>query len=158
MKFVHVNEVIECCQVEAIANKLDPSPTSRLRRLCRDYSKKFHTPYHEVLQLDIEFVILAIYEEQLDDLDSLENLELLMDRVYSIEDPNYEKHKEYDIQQFIKDAEEEEQERLRTGKPVFQKKKKQVAKQPVESPKLGKELPKSGGINLSYLERQDQEE
>jgi hypothetical protein len=155
MNFLHISEIIECCQVEAIANKLDPTNAVRWQRFCRDYSKVFNTPYHQVLQMDPEFVILAVYEEQLDNVDVEEKMEELMDRVLSIEDPDYEKTKEQDILEFMRMSEEEEEERIKAGKPVFQKKKKSI---PKKEEKLPENLPTSGGINLSYLEKLDREE
>jgi hypothetical protein len=155
---LHIVDVIEFCQVEAIANKISPNAASRWRNFCRIYSKAFSTKYTEVLEMDPEFVITAVFELELDSVDVTDKMEELMDRVYSIEDPNYEAAKEHDLQEFIDQALEEEEERLKKGKPIFiPRKRKQevkVEKKPEEKPK---ELPKEGYLNLSYLAKEEEE-
>ncbi len=155
MDFLSLHELIQCCQVEAIANRLDPTIISRYKDFCREYSRLFSTPYHLVLEFDPEFVISTVLDERLDGIDIDEKMEDLMDRVYSIEDPNYEKSKEQDLQAFIDQSLEEEQERLKQGRPVFQKTKKSISKK--EEP-LKEKLPTGGYVNLSYLENLDKEE
>lgn len=151
MAFIHISDIIELCQVEAIADKLLPTSASRWRKLCREYSSMFHTPYKDVLEMDPEFVILSVYEKELDDIDINDKLEDLMERVYTIEDPDYEVAKEKDLVDFIKDAEEEEAERVKENRPVFGKKKALLNK---EEPT--KEQPKGGFIDLSYLSKEEE--
>lgn len=149
MEFLHLSEIIEFCQVESVANKLSPNYASRWRSICRSYSKLFSTPYHEVLKMDAEFVILAVFEEELDEINPIDKVHELMDRVFAIEDPDYQASQERDLQDFIKDAEEEEEARIKQGKPVYVPPKK-------KSKEKSKELPKEGFIDLSYLEKEDQ--
>ena len=40
-----------------------------VRKILREYSKKFHTPLHEVYELPIEHVLRAYYEEVFEDLE-----------------------------------------------------------------------------------------
>lgn len=148
---IHISEIIEICRVEAIAYRLQPDQASIWRNFCRDYSKLFHTPYHDVLAMSPEFVILAVLEERLDETNPVERREDMMDRIYQAEDPNYESTKEQDLQAFIADAEAEEEERIKAGRPVFVPKPKK--KQPDE-PK--KDAPKEGYINLAYLAKEEQ--
>lgn len=156
MAFLHLADIIEFCQVEAVANRIDPTAVARWRRFCRDYSQTFHTSYHLVLEMDPEFVILAVLEQQLDEVDPVEKIHDLMDRIYSIEDPNYEASKERELQDFIKDAEEEEEERIKDNKPIYVPKKK--AAKPAEPAKPKKELPKSGFVDLSYLAKEEEDQ
>lgn len=149
---ITLKDIVDFCRVESVASKLNPTEEARWRKFCRDYSKKFFTPLHEVYNMDPEFVILQVLEEQLDDVDPVEHLETLMNVVYGVEDPNFEATQEKDLQEFIKDAEEEEESRVAEGRAIYQPKKKKSE----EKPK--KELPKQGYLNLSYLEKQDQEE
>ena len=143
----NLSEVIEMASVEAIAHKLHPTAASTWRNFCRYYSKIFHTPYHEALKMSPEFVISAVLEERLDEVIVLDKMEELMDRIYVAEDPNYESHKEKDLQSWIKDVEEEESLRLKEGKPVNTKK----MKYPPKKEEAPKELPKEGFVNLAYL-------
>jgi hypothetical protein len=45
------------------------SPDYAVRAIMRAYSKKFHTPLHEVCELPIEFVLRAYYEEVFEELE-----------------------------------------------------------------------------------------
>lgn len=149
-----LRELVELCRAEAISCKLSHTEASAWRSYCREYSKMFHTPYHLVLDMEPEFVVLAVCEDNLDDINVEENLENLMNRIYTIEDPSYEASQEQELQDWIKDAENEEKDRVSEGRPVHSKKKKTVPKKPVEEKK---EARKEGYLDLSYLEKQDNE-
>ena len=92
---IDFKDLLDTCQAEAIANKLSPTESSIWRSLARSYSKLFSTPLHLVLNMDSEHVILNVYEYQLKDLDEdkIENLEHLMETIYTIEDPDYDAKK-----------------------------------------------------------------
>jgi len=53
--------------LEAVRNSSDWS--SQYRRVCRWYSKTFHTPLHTVIDLDEVFVLQTYYEEMYEGLD-----------------------------------------------------------------------------------------
>ena len=158
MSYLHINEIIELARVEAVAFKLHPNAASTWRNFCRDYSKLFSTPYHEVLLMSPEFVISTVLEERLDEVPVIEKMEELMERIYTAEDPNYESSKEKDLQSWIQDVEIEENQRVKAGKPINLKKKsykkEQEAKPKEEAPK---DLPKEGFINLAYLANNENE-
>lgn len=159
MSFVSISDIVDLCQAEAVANRLDSNSAYRWRRFCREYSKAFSTPYHQVLEMDPEFVILATYELELDDVNPLDKIHDLMDRIYSIEDPNYEASKERELQDFIKQAEEEEDDRVNANAPVYvPKKKNKKVSVPDKPQEVLKELPKEGYVNLAYLSKQDSED
>lgn len=147
---VHIADIIEICRVEAIAYKLQPDQASIWRNFCRDYSKLFHTELHLVLAMSPEFVISQVLEERLDEINPVERREDLMDRIYLAEDPDYESTKEKELQDFIKDAEEEEEERIRNGRPVFVPK----GKTKLET----KAVPKEGYVNLAYLAKEEEDQ
>lgn len=149
------------CQAQALSDKLRPGDEAVWRQFCRKYSRIFHTPLHVVELLDPAKVILAIYEDQLEEVDVDENMEAILDLIYSLEDPDYFKEKRDDLKQFIKDAEKEEEIRQEIGKPIHRLlaeedsvslKKSTPEKAPAP---LNKNLPQGGGINLAYLEKEE---
>jgi hypothetical protein len=150
-------ELLDTCKAEAIANTLIQNEISVWRQICRNYSQKFATPLHMCLDGTIppEDIMLAEFESQLDGFDEEKDLEPILEQIYRIEDPNYEEEKSKELKDFMAKVAEEERERIRLGKPIH----KAMAKEPnlentSENP-IPKELPKSGGINLSYLEKHD---
>jgi hypothetical protein len=154
-----LKELIDTCKAEAIAYKLYPNALSEWRWFCRQYSKLFNTALHIVETMDPEHVILHIYEEQLEEVDAVEHIDELMRKIYAIEDPEFEKLQEDDLQNFVKMAEEEEKERLASGRPVHKQELDEPSLLPksVPKPKTFKELPKEGFLNLSHLENSDDE-
>lgn len=157
------NDLAEYCQAKALADKLHYTDEASWRSFCRRYSKLFHTPLHVVETLDAATVLLAVYEEQLDDVDLDNNMEVILDMIYTLEDPEYAKQKKDELKQFIKDSEDEEEERQKTGRPIHKlladENKASRQKTLLETPPtLDPKLPHSGGINLSYLEKFDRSE
>lgn len=149
-----LKELIDTCKAEAIAYKIAPSDLSEWRWFCRQYSKLFNTALHLVEHMDPEHVILHVYEEQLEDVDTIERIDELMRKIYAIEDPEFEAEQEQDLQDFISKAEEEEVVRIASGRLVH----KQELDEPSLAPKQNfKQLPKEGFINLSHLENSDDE-
>lgn len=152
-------ELLESCEAEALLGKLESTEETVWRYICRQYSIKFHTPLHVVMNdLDPREVILAHYEGQLEDVDTEENIEKLLDSVYTLQDPEYAQQKRDDLANDIKQYEAEEAARIKAGRPIH----KAMAND--DSP-LGPDLPKKtsnvateetrpthGSINLSYLE------
>ena len=153
---IDFSELLEYCRIEAIASKMSPTEDSIYRSICRDYSEMFHTPLHMVLEMDPLHVVLNVYEKQAEGMDTTDyqKLELIMDTIMGIEDPNYEAKKSKEQEEFDRKAELEEEERIKAGKPIYQPKKKTLSKNE-EAP--DKKLPKGGLINLDYLAKQDSE-
>ena len=137
-----VYELIEIAKLKAILSKLQPDEAFTWRSIEREYSKTFHTPLHEVRKLDPEEVMLALCEDGLERFNTDEESELqaVLDNLYSIEDPEYDRKRDEEEIAYNEQAVREEEEKLR---------KKELKKKAKETP--AKELPKSGGINLSYL-------
>lgn len=161
MSALEFKDLLDFCQAEAIANKLSPTEASVYRAICRSYSKMFHTPLKKVIEMDAEHVILNVYEEQLEAVDEekYEHLEKMLDTIYQIEDPNYERTKSEAFEDDIRMYEREEEERIRLGKPVHPSLAKKDKKTVLENEKDPPEnLPKGGSIDLSYLEKLDQED
>jgi hypothetical protein len=105
-------DLLTYCRIHAISTCFNPTEESIYRDACRSYSKTFHTPLEDVFKLDPEVVFLANYEEQLSDIDLEENVESLLEQIYAIEDPDYFKSKEDDLQQFIQKVQQEEYEKV----------------------------------------------
>jgi len=151
---IEFKELLEYCQAEAIANKFAPTEVSVWRALCRTYSEKFHTPLVQVLEMDPEHVILNVYEAQSESLDTddYQKLEHIMDTLQTIKDPEYERVKMNEQAEFDRRAEEEEAERIKAGRPVYQGKSKSLFKKD-QAPEDQK--PTGGSINLDYLSKMD---
>lgn len=143
---VSFKDIMDLCNAQALADKLEPNQLSIYRYFCRQYSKLFSTELEKVFFLDPTKVVLAVYENKLDGEDTEEEVERYLDTIYGLEDPEYESKKEDELQEFIRQAEEEEAERLRLGKPIHPALKEETT---IVKPPEG---PKSGFIDLSHLE------
>lgn len=63
--------IYEYLQTEAISGTLNKSDLAFFRKVCRWYSKTFHTPLHIVMeckQVQWDEVLLSYYEENMNDL------------------------------------------------------------------------------------------
>lgn len=158
---VDFKDLLEYCQVEAIANRVKPTEASVYRALCRTYSEKFHTALPLVLEMDPEHVILNVYEAQAEDMDieDYQKLEHVLDTIRSIEDPDYDAKRKAEQEEFDRLAEEEDELRRKSGKalhPSLQRKldeKRRIENGEEPAP----QKPTGGSINLDYLSKQDSE-
>lgn len=158
---IDFKDLLEYCQAEAIASRMSPTEASVWRQICRTYSEKFHTPLHQVLEMDPEHVVLNVYEARAEDMDTedYQKLEHIMDILMGIEDPNYESKKLAEQEEFDRQAELEEEERIRAGRAVHKSLQKDLdRKKALENgePEPSKK-PTGGMINLDYLSKQDSE-
>lgn len=155
-------DLVETIKLESIASKLKPTALSDWYWFCRQYSQKFYTPLHQVMEMSPEVVVRAVFDSQLDDLKVDENIDSIMDMVYQIEDPEYDSKKEKDLEDFIAQAEAEEEERVLEGRPVYSGPSNESSLPGISVPKKQKSvdenLPTGGSIDLSYLADQDREE
>lgn len=148
-------ELLSAIQAQAISNKLVPTEESLYRKICRSYSKKFHVPLYQIETLDMEHVILNVYEDNLDDVNVEDKLPDLLEIVNSIEDPDYEAKKSKEQDDFVKQIEAEEEERLKLGKPIHPSMRGEASlgnSVLEKSQEKTKEQPTSGFIDLSYLD------
>lgn len=142
--------VADAAQIEAIAEKLNPTNEGIWRAICRSYSKKFATPLHEVLRMDPEHVFLHHYESELETVDSEENFDELHRMIKVIEDPTYVQQEQEELDDFIALAEAQEKERIRLGKPIHPGMKSALESMPtLQNPH--KDLPKEGFVDFSKL-------
>lgn len=148
-------DLLEYCQADAISGVLSPTEETVWRSICRSYSKKFNTALHLCLDgtIDPEDIMKAEFEDQLEKLNLDEDLEVILDKIYMLIDPEYEKEKRVELDDFIEKAEKEEEERLRKGKPIHKAMKDEptLKIEEKEEPK-----PTGGSINLSYLSKEEE--
>ena len=138
-------DLLDYCKIKSILDKLEPNEVSVWESMCRSYSIRFHTPLHKVMELSPEFVMNQEFSSQMEDFDLEKDVEELLELIKSIEDPDYELEKNKEFDEFIADAEEEERERIKLGKPVH----KSIKNEPSLKPK--EELKKSGFVNFERL-------
>lgn len=152
---IKFQDVIDLARSIALASKVSPTEESVWRSMCRSYSTKFATPLHLVMELDPEFVLIHHYESQFDELDDLEEIiESFLDVVYGLEDPEYEKAKKDNDDEFAEEVEQQELLRVAKVKAKAEALKKTASEEP-KAPDSN--LPQSGGINLSYLASEESE-
>ena len=139
----------EYAETKALLAKFKPDEISLWNQIERRYSKTFATPLHTVRDIDPVFVLTSLFAEQYDDLKASneDDLNMLVQRLNSLQDPNYDANAEKEEEEYNRQAEKEEEERQARIKA---KKNGEV--------KPHKELPKSGGINLEYLSANEENE
>lgn len=144
--------LIDTAQCIALADKLHPSEVAVWERYCREFSQRFATPLLEVQAMDPLFVLQQIMADNLSEFDPEERLEDVLDLLGSLEDPEYDAKRERIIREQLRKMEDEERERLKSGRavhPSLEKDKRVIVK---DDPKI-KELPKSGGLNMQAINR-----
>lgn len=158
---MNLQDIVDCARAMAIADSLAAGEEANWRYICRHYSKTFHTPLHLVYELSPEEVIRAFFEDQMDSRDVEKELDTIMDSIYELEDPNYDASKREELTDFIKEAEEEERERIAAKKPIHPALAKEnevsLKNASQDTPESDPERPTGGSINLSYLADNDNE-
>lgn len=134
--------LFEFSEVKAIEAALDPSLASIWRMKLRDYSIKFHTPLHEVQQLDPMFVLQHLYEDRYHPSIVEDELEELLDKLQVIKDPTYSRLSQQETEDLVDAVINRELKRASVKKAAVEK-----VEEKVSLPK-----PKSGSMNFSQLE------
>ena len=106
------SELVKYCQLKAIADALYPTYESFYRSVCRSYSRNFHVPLPDVEKLDPENVLSAYFENEIEGIDIEEHLPDLLEKIYTIEDPDYIKKQDENLDDIAAMVEKREQERL----------------------------------------------
>lgn len=154
-------DFIESTQSIALAQKLSPDDESNWNYICREYSKIFHTPLHEVIKLPPEFVCINIFAEQFSKMDIEENLENLQDVLSGLLDPEFDIKRERAFREELKNIQDAENKRLAEGRAVHPSLEKKIKKEKILEKieeKLPQDLPTSGGLNLDIIKRLQNEE
>jgi hypothetical protein len=139
---VVLQHLLQYCRAQAIADALEPTEESIWREACREYSKAFHTPLQTVLKMDMEHVLLHNFEHQLSDVKIDENVDYLLEQVYKIENPDYDKEEEADLQEYIK--------KVQSGE-IGKKRKKPPKKLLPEKQGIPAGKPTAGSVDFSHL-------
>lgn len=133
--------LLEHIQVKSILLALSPKDHYVWRKMCREYSERFHTPLDRVHDLDPEFVLTNLFEEEFSTNNVKKNLDEILDRLYRLRDPNYEAVSSADLEDLVD---------LVLNKEM--KRKGEVRNDPKpEEPK-----PTEGGMSFSGLDRMDE--
>lgn len=150
---ISLDDIIDYCRAEAISGKFYPTEVSNWRWFCREYSKTFHTPLLEVMTMDPEHVILAVFEDGYDSrrLKNKEHVDTIIDDLRRLEDPNYDANRENEMKDWSAGIEQWDKNRVAKGATLP---KKNDPKAPPAVPT--KPLPKEGGINLSYMSKEEE--
>ena len=145
---MNIFDILEHAHSKALLNKLKPDEDAIWRGMLRKYSKTFNVSKIEAAKIDPEEIALDLYENQLDDLDLDDERDFsrFMDRLYTLDDPNYDAEHDKEEEAANQKILDEENEKIA----------KKALKKTKEEPK--KELPKQGGINLGYLADQQNNE
>lgn len=150
---ISLDDIIDYCRAEAISGKFYPTEISNWRWFCREYSKTFHTPLYQVMDMDPEHVILSVFEDGYDArrLRKKEDVDAIIDDLRRLEDPNYDANQENRMADWAAGIEQWDKMRVSKGAPLP---KKTDPKDPPKDPP--KPLPKEGGINLSYMSKEEE--
>lgn len=158
MSRISLSDILDYTRAQAIADALQPTEESNWRKICRDYSKKFYTPLDKVLVMAPEEVCLAFFEDQMDERDVEKELDAIMDTIYSIEDPEYESEKKAELSDFMKEAEREEEERIKAGRAIHPALKAENEVSIKNTPDVPEDAPKGGSVNFAYLADHEEEQ
>lgn len=148
--------IIELEHLKAIYAALEPTLDSIWRLKCRAYSQRFFTPLHVVMNdLDPVMVLQALYEDQYHPSQIPEEMNDILEKLYTIRDPNYTAMSPQDIEDLVDAVLNKEIAR-------FNKQKKVETKLPGLPPqkslleKKQEPKPKSGGLQFDSVVEVDQ--
>jgi len=142
---------LEISQLRAIHAALEPSAESIWRMKCRQYSEKFYTPLHVVMnQLDPMLVLQALYETQYPPSVIEEELDDILERLYSIKDPEYSAMSKEQVEDLVDAVMNKEIKRTSKVKAPTQ----QTITSEIKAAEVKKlTTPKSGGMDFGSLEK-----
>lgn len=145
-------DLLETAQAVSLSDRLAPDESAIWHKYCRTYSKTFSEPLSQVLNMDPLTVFKAVFSDQLDGWEFEENMDSLWEMIGSLKDRDYDAKKEKAIRDELHQIEERERQRIENNEPIHPSlgKNKQVITK--DQPK-SKELPKSGGLNMSAINR-----
>ncbi len=151
-------QLVDACKAKAILGVLATSEASQWRFVCRTYSKTFNTRLVDVLAMDPEHVILNFFEEQMKDLDTekSEHVEQLLEMIYELEDPDYANTKKQAQDEFDKEFEKQEADRVLKGIPIHPSLKGMVKNTFEKLDSVDEKMPTGGSLDTSMF-NQDEE-
>lgn len=145
-------DLFQISELKAIDLAIDPTLDSIWSLKCREYSEKFHTPLHVVInELDPVFVLDQLNQDKYHPSVATNELEELLDKLYKIKDPSYSKMSKQEIEDLVDHVLNKEIKRLNS--------KKAPTPESIEAEikKSENKLPKKGGLDFSDLEKLDKD-
>jgi len=140
--------LFELAKLKAINLALNPSVDSIWRIRAREYSVKFHTPLHIVLnELDPLFVLQQLNEDLFPPGIVQDECEELLTILYKMKDPNYDPLNKEETEELVDMVLNREIARLSKKKRPTQETIQREIKTAESKPK-----PKSGGMTFSELD------
>jgi CheY-like chemotaxis protein len=124
----------------ALNSSFERDETYHYRWVCREYSKRFHTPLNEVYDLPIVHVAQNVYEDILQDNDPEE----LLEKAYSVVYPDSED----EIEEYINEILEEEKAKQEVKAASLGQNDQSLPK--VESSQPKSSLPSSSAKTVNY--------
>ena len=138
--------LFELAQIEAISVAIEPTMDSMWRSRCRDYSIRFHTPLHVVMnELNPMTVLQALYEDRYHPSIVQDELEELLDILNKIKDPSYARMSAEETEALVDAV-------LNREIARFEKKKKKAPTTDSIQADIKQAQPKSGSMNFGELE------
>lgn len=145
-------DLFQISELKAIGLAIDPTLDSIWSLKCREYSEKFHTPLHVVInELDPVFVLDQLNQDKYHPSVATNELEELLDKLYKIKDPSYSKMSKQEIEDLVDAVLNKEIKRSQS--------KKAPTPESIEAEikKSESRTPKSGSMNFSDLEKIESE-
>lgn len=106
-KIMDYSNLYRSYQIQAAEVVLDPNEQYYYRKICRWYSKTFHTPLNQVELLPMDHVLTNYYESTMESIPYNELYDIVIDDFL----PEIQKENEDDLNEFIKILEEEQREK-----------------------------------------------
>lgn len=143
------SELLIYCKVKAIESLLTPTEETIWRAFCRSYSERWHVPLPKVRAMDPEEVIAEVLEARYEEMDAFEEIEGILEDIYKIENPRYEKQQKVEMDSFIQNMAKREQKRLSAEQ---EREERRASKLRPEPPKTPPQPKRSGGsVDFSKL-------
>lgn len=144
--------LFELAQIKAINFALEPTLESIWRIRCRNYSQLFNTPLHIVEEeLDANYVLQALYENQYTPSLVEEELQELSDILNKIKDPTYSRMTAQETEDLVDAVLNREIKRASLKKAPTQ----ETIKAAIKADEVKPQKPKNGSMNFSELEKMD---
>lgn len=152
---IDFQDLLELAQLRAIHLALEPTLDSVYRIKCREYSVRFNTPLHTVIEdLDPLFVFQTLYEDQYHPSIVGEELDELLEKLYTMKDPTYSKISKEDMEELVDSVLQKEMDRASKKKrPTQETIQDDINKSAITVPIAKK--PRQGGLSFSELEKAD---
>jgi hypothetical protein len=148
--FLDFYQLMELSQLRAINCAIEPSRDSLWREKCREYSVRFFTPLHIVINdLDPMFILQALYEEQFSRFIVEEELEEILEKLYTVRDPDYTSVSKEELEELVDNVLNKEIARKSKKKKPTQ----ETIQNDIKENSKKSLLPKSGSMSFKDLNR-----